>query len=1127
MAYGKASIGQLAYGGTSYESGGPSLKASTPTDGAVQVSRSEALLLVLTSPARVDADTVSVAINGTQAIVSGTFLPGFSGTLLDQDEDLYVTVETHPLFLTGLNTVTCSATDLAGYSDSWEVEFSGDSFVVALSEEVTVVEDVHLDQDLDEDILEEIPLVEEFLASLTVILNESVSVSESVDAILLQRPSIAETVAFSSTTSVSHPIYVTHIEDVPVYEDFWQSPTQLIDETVDFSESHQDLWSVGVHPTETVTFSEGFSVSRGRYQAFEETVAVSETASASMTVILTETVSVSEEVALQYGWRFLTSYTHLLTEDHTFSKGQTESASETIPLGEAYSSDGGPFNFETVSLSEGQALFFAYAQDEVITVPFVEDLAVSYPVSVDLSDSVSVAEAVLAARGAPTIDAPETVDVVDDVALLSDYQRENSESVTVVEDVALGLGHEEPLSETVTVSDDVLTSIGKRAAISESIGFLEELALSGVYVQDNDTPVPFVEEAVATIPFFADPAESVALSESFDEVQVRQTLAEETVDLVEDVAVLAVSNLALSENLGVVEDLVAEAAFYVVATEPVAFSESATGDKDVPIVVTESAGVTEELTLLKEGTEAILETVPFLELLEVVREAVPVTEAETVTLSESADAQFGGVLLASESLGASEDVALTNAGTEDLVETVACTEDVVALSGGVVTCLEDVVTLEASEVQAQFVVDADELDPLIESSETFADHLGGGGEAVVLGELLSTHYETAVSEDYSTPFFEEAIIFEGVQTEIVTSLITVEDLVVYQTFQLPVAESVLVSDSVEAEKGYGQPIDEEVLTGESLSTDYAAHAVLGEDVDLYEDLLVVHKQEVFLEETLSVSEFCPTDVMVHTREAVSLLEAFTVGTLEIWFVGDVLQVRFPASLSLDGVVDLEHYQVQPVGAGFPVKLLGAEPLFEVGAAGTHATLISIEGMTTWVQLEAAIAGDPLYDYLRLNSEQNACTLAKIIEVDTPNQRVRVDRVLYLGDQDNGQIPWEYRQVVGVQLTTSKPTNGREYWLIVRGLVYKTGSSAATMQSFLATAPRPRVIGAEMMPQGAVLVTFGEPMLAEPSFVDYHEYSIHGDTPVEVVGAQSVSERQVLLATRGLQAASFKVVVTGG
>lgn len=1127
MAYGKASIGQLAYGGTSYESGGPSLKASTPTDGAVQVSRSEALLLVLTSPARVDADTVSVAINGTQAIVSGTFLPGFSGTLLDQDEDLYVTVETHPLFLTGLNTVTCSATDLAGYADSWGIEFSGDSFVVALSEEVTVVEDVHLDQDLDEDILEEIPLVEEFLASLTVILNESVSVSESVDAILLQRPSIAETVAFSSTTSVSHPVYVTHIEDVPIYEDFWQSPTQLIDETVDFSESHQDLWSVGVHPTETVTFSEGFSVSRGRYQAFEETVAVSETASASMTVILTETVSVSEEVALQYGWRFLTSYTHLLTEDHTFSKGQTESASETIPLGEAYSSDGGPFNFETVSLSEGQALFFTYAQDEVITVPFVEDLAVSYPVSVDLSDSVSVAEAVLAARGAPTIDAPETVGVVDDVALLSDYQRENSESVTVVEDVALGLGHEESLSETVTVGDDVLTSIGKRAAISESIGFLEELALSGVYVQDNDTPVPFVEEAVATIPFFADPAESVALSESFDEVQVRQTLAEETVDLVEDVRTLAALALTLNESPDAVEGLAAEAAFYAVATEPVAFSESVTGDKDVPVGGSESVAATEDLSLLQEGTEAIPEAVSFLEELTAIRSAVPVAEAETVSLSEGVSTQFGGVFLASESLGFSEEVSLVGTGTEDLIDTVTCVEDVTALSGGVIACLEAVTALETVAEQAQFLVAPDELNTLTEFNETVAGHFGGGGEVVVLGETLSSHYETAVAEEYATPFFEEAVVLGGMKTEIVASVILVEGLVLHQTFQLPVTDSLLVSDAVEAERGYGQPIDEEVLTGEGLSLDYGAHAVLGEALDLQESLLVTHEQEVLLEEDLPVSEGYPTDVMWHAREALPLLEAFTVGILDLWFVGDVLQVRFPASLNLDGVVDLAHYLVQPVGAGFPVKLLGAEPLFKVGAAGTHATLISIEGMTTWVQLEAAIAGDPLYDYLWLNSEQNACTLAKIIEVDTPNQRVRVDRVLYLGDQDNGQIPWEYRQVVGVQLTTSKPTNGREYWLIVRGLVYKTGSSAATMQSFLATAPRPRVIGAEMMPQGAVLVTFGEPMLAEPSFVDYHEYSIHGDTPVEVVGAQSVSERQVLLATRGLQAASFKVVVTGG
>jgi hypothetical protein len=303
--------------------------------------------------------------------------------------------------------------------------------------------------------------------------------------------------------------------------------------------------------------------------------------------------------------------------------------------------------------------------------------------------------------------------------------------------------------------------------------------------------------------------------------------------------------------------------------------------------------------------------------------------------------------------------------------------------------------------------------------------------------------------------------------------------------------------------------------------------VIDETIGVVELASVVSAQGVLVDEAVPITETIPDNVMWHVLENVPLLEGFTAGSLNIAPEGTTLVVRFTRSLQIDRVNEPPSFLLSPVGSGFPMTVLRAVPLLDVVGQGTAAILLGVSGTTTLVQLDGSVPPSVLKDYFWVDSPHNQQVLARIIEVDSLNQRVRIDRVLYLGDPDNGNIHWEFRQVMGATLTTTKPTNGREYLLEVRGLLYKDGYSAHTVQTFLATAPRPRVIGAEVMPQGQILVTFGEPMLSDSGFVDPHEYSVQGPVPVEILAARSVADNQILLSTRGMRDEYFKVVVSSG
>lgn len=162
MAYGRGEYGQRGYGGSSFEEGGPSLVASDPLNGAIDVPTTAAVTLTLQSAAGLDEFSLNVDLDGAQAIVGGVFQTGFAGTIIyDPETDVVVDITTHPAFIGGATTIDFSIDDLAGETFSSSISFTvvdnaivpetlvlSEALAASLSFSATVVESLTLSEAL-------------------------------------------------------------------------------------------------------------------------------------------------------------------------------------------------------------------------------------------------------------------------------------------------------------------------------------------------------------------------------------------------------------------------------------------------------------------------------------------------------------------------------------------------------------------------------------------------------------------------------------------------------------------------------------------------------------------------------------------------------------------------------------------------------------------------------------------------------------------------------------------------------------------------------------------------------------------------------------------------------------------
>lgn len=183
MSYGRGEYGQRGYGGSSFESGGPTLVTSDPLNGATGVSPTAPISFTISSPAGLDEFSLNVNVDGDQAIVGGVFQAGYSGTIVqDPETEMVVTISGHPPIAGGSTPVDIDITDLAGEQANLNFTYDTENAVI-LPETVTVLEGLTATLDYVAALPEAVPVSEALTSSLgtAVALPETLSILEQIE----------------------------------------------------------------------------------------------------------------------------------------------------------------------------------------------------------------------------------------------------------------------------------------------------------------------------------------------------------------------------------------------------------------------------------------------------------------------------------------------------------------------------------------------------------------------------------------------------------------------------------------------------------------------------------------------------------------------------------------------------------------------------------------------------------------------------------------------------------------------------------------------------------------------------------------------------------------------------------
>ncbi len=164
------------------------------------------------------------------------------------------------------------------------------------------------------------------------------------------------------------------------------------------------------------------------------------------------------------------------------------------------------------------------------------------------------------------------------------------------------------------------------------------------------------------------------------------------------------------------------------------------------------------------------------------------------------------------------------------------------------------------------------------------------------------------------------------------------------------------------------------------------------------------------------------------------------------------------------------------------------------------------------------------DFISLQSAWNQVQFAQVMTVYSDGT-IALDQDLFRADPQNGAIAWSHtRGLEGVDLTINKPHNGSAYTLTVSGLRTLAGQPFTDSQSFTAVIAGPRVISAEQLDEGQILIMFSGAMRLDSDLVDPEQYVVTGPSAVLVKTVQTVSPTQVLITTVGMDTGSYSLTV---
>jgi hypothetical protein len=461
---------------------------------------------------------------------------------------------------------------------------------------------------------------------------------------------------------------------------------------------------------------------------------------------------------------------------------------------------------------------------------------------------------------------------------------------------------------------------------------------------------------------------------------------------------------------------------------------------------------------------------------------VDVDPAETVTLAETIQILQSQGQTISETVGLVDLASVVAGFPLNLTETVTQSEHLDYSYGTQVTGTETISLSEgASAIQ---------------------------GTAAALTETLTISDTFAQQQGFTIPKSELVLLTEGLATK--------------QNFDTSLSETLTASESIDIAWGYGVPIDETVSLVETSGILFDGIIQPLESLTSVENFAACQPFAVSPSESVSLTEGTPTGSDVTVHETVTLLESISIGT-EIHDAGYNVIVKYPPGLSLDNLLDLGGYRFTTEEA-YPLVVEAAVPLTTPVMTGTDGSCVPVVGQAFSRQFH--IAGQVpttanIGDYLQFTTIVNGTVCTRITGVPAPNY-LEVDTPFVGNDVTN--IAWAILRVEGVQLRTTKPTNGGLYWLHMSGVYRKDGSAFVGISEFTGASSLPKLTSVEPLEGGQLVLTFSETMRFDSSFTDPAEYTLIGPGDAKVTGTRVLSSTQLMLFTLGLEDGNYALEV---
>lgn len=423
----------------------------------------------------------------------------------------------------------------------------------------------------------------------------------------------------------------------------------------------------------------------------------------------------------------------------------------------------------------------------------------------------------------------------------------------------------------------------------------------------------------------------------------------------------------------------------------------------------------------------------------------------------------------------------------------------------------------------------------------------GGVNAVAisvtdLAGISQTFNTTFVMGVYDVVTVADAVTVQATLfTAGVNDTVTVSDASIEQRgLVLPISDTAIaVVDAVSPHLGKGVGVADTVSLTDAATSRLGAHQNAPDIVTVTDTAHPSGNQAlpvadtVLISDALSIRAHYPLPLPPEPHIGVS--DSVSAGSINIVTNGTVLTMAFAVGLRIDGITDLANYTIAPLGPhesppgnnAFPVNILGVAPLQTTLQSGALAAIVSCDGSSTIVSLpdSSPLTIDDLGTYLSLFGKYNAADNMRIIEIVDPTT-VKVNRPLITTDPTSGSIPWtRLSSVGGVTVITSKFTNGGLYTIVTQHLKTSSLGLPADVNTFFqAAAPKPKVVSAQALTDGQIIVTFSDPMLDNPVLTSASEYTFTGPTVARVTNVQTLSPTQVLLHTAGLGSGAYTLNV---